>query len=256
MCKIDLKDAYFSIPLEEASQEFVTFEWKNRIYQFLCLCFGLAPAHRIFTKIMKVPIALMRKLMIRLIIYLDDILIMAPSKKEAILARDTLIYVLQMLGFVINIKKSVLEPLQKIDFLGVEIDSVDMTTSLPQEKVELIRKHCQDIMGKENVSIRELTSLVGRLSSTAIAVLPAPLQYRYLQRNQIQALSKSQNFDSIIPLSPQAKGEITWWIENLSLSNGRSLLTVPAQLVISSDASLQGWGQHAQAKQQGVHGPD
>jgi len=169
---------------------------------------------------------------------------------------DTLIYVLQMLGFVINIKKSVLEPLQKIDFLGVEIDSVDMTTSLPQEKVELIRKHCQDIMGKENVSIRELTSLVGRLSSTAIAVLPAPLQYRYLQRNQIQALSKSQNFDSIIPLSPQAKGEITWWIENLSLSNGRSLLTVPAQLVISSDASLQGWGQHAQAKQQGVHGPD
>jgi len=184
---------------------------------------------------------------------------MAPSKKEAILAKDTLIYVLQMLGFVINIKKSVLEPLQKIDFLGVEIDSVamtHMTTSLPQEKVELIRKHCQDIMGKENVSIRELTSLVGRLSSTAIAVLPAPLQYRYLQRNQIQALSKSQNFDSIIPLSPQAKGEITWWIENLSLSNGRSLLTVPAQLVISSDASLQGWGQHAQAKQQGVHGPD
>ena len=51
MCKIDLEDAYFSVPLNPKSQKFVSFKWKDLIYHFLCLCFGLGPAPRIFTKL-------------------------------------------------------------------------------------------------------------------------------------------------------------------------------------------------------------
>ena len=51
MCKIDLKDAYFSVPLNPESQKFVSFKWKDLIYQFLCLCFVLGPAPRIFFKV-------------------------------------------------------------------------------------------------------------------------------------------------------------------------------------------------------------
>ena len=46
MCKIDLKDAYFSVPLNPKPQKFVSFKWKDLIYQFLCLYFGLGPAPR------------------------------------------------------------------------------------------------------------------------------------------------------------------------------------------------------------------
>ena len=46
VCKIDLKDAYFSVPLYQDSQKYVRFQWRDKLYQFLCLCFGLGPAPR------------------------------------------------------------------------------------------------------------------------------------------------------------------------------------------------------------------
>lgn len=38
---------------------------------------------------------------VRLIIFMDDVLIMVASKEEITLARDSLIYLLQALGFLI-----------------------------------------------------------------------------------------------------------------------------------------------------------
>ena len=36
MVKIELKDAYFSIPLHSQTQRYVKFQWKGNLYQFLC----------------------------------------------------------------------------------------------------------------------------------------------------------------------------------------------------------------------------
>ena len=44
MCKLDSKDAYFSVHLEKNSRQFVRFLWSENLYKFLCLCFGLRPA--------------------------------------------------------------------------------------------------------------------------------------------------------------------------------------------------------------------
>lgn len=98
---------------------------------------------------------------------------------------------------------------------------------------------------------RELMKLIGRLSSTAIAVLPAPLQYRAMQRQQIQELSFSRNYDSLIILTKEVKNELKWWCLNLQLSNGRLLVSPPPQLILSSDASLQGWGAYCNGQRTG-----
>ena len=110
MVKLDLKDAYFSAPLENESKKYVRFQWKGETYQLLCLCFGLGPAPRFFTKLIKIPIAIMRKLNVRLIVYLDDILLMASTVEEILMARDTLIFLFQNLGFLIKVKKSQFHP--------------------------------------------------------------------------------------------------------------------------------------------------
>ena len=134
VCKIYLNDAHFLVPLNPKYQKFVSFIWKDLIYQFLYLCFGLGPAPRIFTKVLKVPISLMRKLNVRLIIFLCDILMMSASMEELTLARDNLIYLLQNLGLLISIKKAVLQPCQTIQFLGMEIKSIDMTILFHRRK--------------------------------------------------------------------------------------------------------------------------
>ena len=60
----------------------------------------------------------------------------------------------------------------------MEVNSVEMTLTLSQEKK---RENCEimpGFTGNSSVSISELSQLIGRLALTAIAFLPAPLQYR------------------------------------------------------------------------------
>ena len=54
--KIDLKDTYFSVPISQKHRKFLCFQFKENLYQFNCLPFGLASAPRVFTKTLK-PIA-------------------------------------------------------------------------------------------------------------------------------------------------------------------------------------------------------
>lgn len=175
----------------------------------------------------------------------------SDSLQEINMARDTLIFLLQHLGFTINMKKSVVEPVHQIQFLGVEVDSLNLKLSLPPEKMEKIISQCQAMLESSQVSIRDLTKLLGLLSSSAVAVLPAPLQYRAIQSQQIKELSRHKNFDSKISLSEEAKEELDWWCQNLQLANGRSLVSPPPQLVISSDASKRGWGAYCKGERTG-----
>ena len=113
------------------------------------MSFGLGPAPKIFTKLLKVPVSLLRRLKIRIVIYIDDMLVMAASLKEIIMARDTVIYLLQALGFTLNEKKSILTPSQVMEFLGVIVNSLDMTFTIPKEKVADLSEICQASLTRE-----------------------------------------------------------------------------------------------------------
>ena len=53
--------------------------------------------------------------------------------QEVIKTRDTLIFLSQSLGFVINLKKSILQSVKKLEFLGLQINTEEMTLSLKRE---------------------------------------------------------------------------------------------------------------------------
>ncbi len=209
MCKIDLKDAYFCLLLHPMHTKFVRFQWEGQIYEFLFLCFGLGPAPRLFTKLLKVPIALIRRLNMRIIIYLEDMLLMSRSVEELLIAQDTLIFLLQLLGFVINQKKSLLSPVQEEEFLGMEINSIKMTLTLPQEKVNNL---LQDVMKNPRISLWKLSSLIGSLCSTAQAVLPSQLQLRYSKHQLINSLRNARSYKYKFMLDSDSLQEIRWWL--------------------------------------------
>ena len=252
MVKIDLKDAFFNVALNKQSQHLVRFQWKGNLYQFLSLCFGISPAPRIFTKIMKIPISILRRLNIRVVIYLDDIILLGRTLKEIKIARETTIYLLQHLGFVINLKKSCLDPSREMEYLGVLINSLQMTLFLPEIKVTKIIKMCQKLTKAHLVTLRELSSLIGTLVSTAPAILPAPLQYRFLQHQVNLSLAKCPDYDKQIYLNPQSKTELQWWIHNLQAHNGRAIQILPPHLILTSDAAKKGgWGASCQGESTG-----
>ena len=98
-----------------------------------------------------------------------------------------------------------------------------------------------------------MTQLIGRISSTAITVPPAPQQYRSLQRQKILELAEKQSCNARVELPAEVRGKNQWWIKNLMLSEGRAVISPSPQLIITSDASLQGWEHPVRDKQQEVH---
>ena len=72
---------------------------------------------------------------------------------------------------------------------------------------------------------KDLGKLLGTLSSTALAILPAPLYMRYLRRQQIHNLCLERDYNSKLALDPLSKEKLYWWISNLSPSNGKSVIS-------------------------------
>ena len=89
---------------------------------------------------------LLRSIGIRLVIYMDDMLLMANSKHLILEQTYIALFLLENLGFVINNKKSVLTPCQQIEFLGMTVDSQSMVLKLPGEKIRKIRAEARHLL--------------------------------------------------------------------------------------------------------------
>ena len=139
MCKLEIKDPYFCIPLAEESKKFVRFYCEEDLYQFLCLCFGLHPAPYVFTKLLKIPNVFLQRIGTLIIIYLDNMPLIGRTGQNIHMYHNTVILLLQELGFVINLKKSVMTPSQEMEFLLIAINSKEMTISLPEEKLQKVK---------------------------------------------------------------------------------------------------------------------
>ena len=74
MRSLDLKDAFFLIPIHESDRKSLGFNFNGVLYQFTCLPFGLCISPYVFTKIMKPVINALRVKSFISVIYLDEIL--------------------------------------------------------------------------------------------------------------------------------------------------------------------------------------
>jgi len=74
MIKIDIKDAYYSIPIALRDQKFFKFEHLGKLYKYTALPNGFSPGPRKFTKAVKVPLSVLRKERITIAAYIDDLI--------------------------------------------------------------------------------------------------------------------------------------------------------------------------------------
>ena len=61
MASVDLKDAYYTIPIHKDFRKFLILIWGDSYYEYTCLPNGYAQALRAFTKILKKPFGFLRQ---------------------------------------------------------------------------------------------------------------------------------------------------------------------------------------------------
>ena len=242
MASIDLRHAYYSICIARKDQVKLRFVFKGKIFQYTCLANGISCAPRLFTKLLKPVYATLRQLGHSNSGFIDDSLLVSDTFSECTENICDTVQLMIKLGFIIHKTKSVLEPTQNIVFLGNIIHSKDMTVTLPCEKVHLIVQECLSLSKKSYETIRKVARVLGLLVSTFSAVEYGRLHYRDIEKEKIQALRMSNgDFDSKMLVTDSMKVDLLWWVNNLA-SQKRNITHGNADIVITSDASLSGWG--------------
>lgn len=241
MAKIDLKDAYYLIKIKESHQKYLRFRFRNNIYEFCCMPFGLTSAPRVFTKLLKPVIHILRKQKIKSVIYLDDFLIMNESYENCLENIRTSISLLERLGFVVNYKKSVLTPVRCIEYLGFTFNSCDLTIALPERKITKINQMINSVLNKVEIKVIELAKLIGTLVAAIPAIPYSMLYIRHLERIKLKALKVSKNdYESKVIISEEAREEIIWWQTNIHKVN--HIRNDCFQYQLDTDSSKTGWG--------------
>ena len=134
--------------------------------KFVVLSNGLSPGPRIFTKLTKPPLALLRIKGHTVAIYIDDIISVYDTFESCRLTVIKTIKLFQSLGFVIHPEKSKFLPSKKVEYLGFVTDSERMVTHLSDHKKKKIYDKCQLISKKQDLKIRNVASFIGTLTST------------------------------------------------------------------------------------------
>lgn len=243
MARIDLKDAYYSVPVASSSQKLLKLSWKGQLYQYTCLPNGLSSCPRKFTKLLKPVFAVLRKKGHVSSGYIDDSYLQGTTFHDC--ARNVVdtVELFSKLGLVAHPEKSVFEPTQILEFLGFLLNSILMRISLTPQKVEKVQNACISLLRKANkVLIREVSRVIGLIVATFPGVMFGPLYYRGLEHDKTHALKLSHgNFDSNMHLSQAAIAELQWWVKSLPTSYNEINHGIP-DIIINTDASLIGWG--------------
>ena len=242
MASVDLKDAFFSIPMCAYHQKYLKFCFNNIFYKFICMPMGYGPSMRIFTKVLKPIFAYLRDNKYESAVYVDDTLLFGNTITECNNNIWATVNLLRELGFTVHAEKSVLYPTQEITFLGFVLNSINMTISLTEAKKEKIHTFCLDILDNPRVTIRKLACLIGKLVSSFPAVPYGKLYYRDLERVKVKALKDNGGkFDEHVTLNKPALEEVLWWCNNIRDSY-HCLIKKQISRIIYTDASRLGWG--------------
>lgn len=242
LAKLDLKDAYFLLPMHESDKKYLRFKFLKKTYEFNCLPFGLNCAPFVFTKLLK-PIAIfLRSRKFFSVIYLDDFLLIGDTYMECEKNVHATTKILENLGFLINFKKSNLKPSQQCQYLGFLYNTTNLTISLPDKKKADMLEFVEKFKTKKTCKIQEFAVLVGKLVSICPAVSYGFLYLKPLERIKYLALENSyNNFNATMIVSPQVWEVLNWWKINIPQCL-RSLKQPQYEIEIFSDASLTGWG--------------
>ena len=60
MASVDLKDAFYKVPIHPDHQKFLKFKWQEHCYTFRGMPNGYSEAMRVFTKLLKPPFSILR----------------------------------------------------------------------------------------------------------------------------------------------------------------------------------------------------
>ena len=124
--------------------------------------------------------------------FIDNTLLRGDTEQDCQSAVMATCQVLDSLGFTVHPVKSVLQPTQRIDFLGFWLGLNNMIVSLTDRKVDKIRSVCAELLEMEVCSIRHMAKIIGYLVAVHLDGWVAPVFCIRIEIAKNAALSETE----------------------------------------------------------------
>jgi hypothetical protein len=179
----------------------------------------------------------------RVLPYVDDFLCLAATRAEALRCRDRVVYVLRRLGLTRHPEKGFWDPTQRLEHLGLEVDTAQGLFLVPPAKLSGLMQQSGAILAiaardRRLVHVRTLASFVGYAQSVELACPAARFYLRALH----DAMATRVGWEGRVRLTRQAMRDLRWWRHIGSADVSRAIWRPPTDRTLHTDASRLAWG--------------
>ena len=244
LSKIDIKHAYRLLPVRKEDWPLLVYFWEGAYYVDLKLPFGCRSSSSIFTDFADLVCWILNNEYDLIVIhYSDDYLLF--TKGDLALAKqhlDTFCKVFDYLNIPIALDKLV-GPTTRLIYLGIVIDTLAFTLSVPAEKMDEILQLLPKWRNRRTATKQQLLSLIGKLHSICLVVKPGRL---FLRRLIDLSTTVKKNCHHI-NLDASARADMQWWQEWLPSWDTTNIIPestriLSTDLMLHTDASFIGLG--------------
>ncbi len=242
LAKFDVSGAFRTVPVHPDDRRLLGMQWKGEIYVDKVLPFGLRSAPKLYNAIADGLLwILINEDRIDSIHYLDDFLLFGPPNlAQCGASLHRALSRCESLGVPVAPTKTE-GPTTVLTFLGIQLDTITMTLSLPEEKLSRLLGMIREWGKKSSCTKRELLSIIGCLQHACCVIKPG----RPFLRRMIELSKGVRALHHRVRLNAGFRSDLKWWGCFLPLWNGRcpihSVVSQVPQAVLTSDASGS-WG--------------
>ena len=253
--KFDLKSGYHHVEIFPNHRRYLGFAWKfnngkSRYFMFNVLPFGLSTAPYIFTKLLRPLVKLWRSRGFHPVVYLDDGLNIEDSLEQASTASHHTKGDLHAAGFIVAEEKTIWQPVQYIDWLGIRWNSVDGSISIVEKRVNKAKKSIKETIKKSQTTARELASVVGSIISMSVVFGRVA---RIMTRHCQITVAAADAWDTQQTVDDYCRLELRFWDSHLEKFNKKHCFLYPTNnKIIYSDASSYACGALIQKTEQSI----
>ena len=174
-------------------------------------------------------------------IYLDDLLIRAPSRRAAKRMLKTALRIMKRLGLPANAKiQGPCAPWEGAVYLGILVRTDDCTLRITEEHRRYVIDRLQDILREKQTTVNDLQSLAGILTwLSAVMIQGRPRRWAIYA-----ACSGTKT--SVVRIRGHLSSQLHWWHAELKSNRWKGVrfwTSSPMMPLVLSDASGEdGWG--------------
>jgi hypothetical protein len=248
LTSIDLESAFHHLFVNPAMQPFLAFEHDQSFYTYRAMPFGAKHSPRLFTEALGYAIAYIRANWdVRIVAYMDDILLMHQDPKQLELATWQIAAYLRYLGWTLSNDKCEFTPSQKIRFLGWWWDTTSLTLQMtPEMRSALtseVKRTTKIAETNGRMTSKALASLIGSLNFLRAQLPRASLYLRTLHRALAEMVNLA-GWTGSHTLPRRVLSELQFWQRSIGWNTPFCFAPRPSQGLLTTDASEDAWAAH------------